>query len=704
MKKLSLRSLVNLTLLVLIVLPVTITFILYLTNPSHSLLTVKVALAATLVLAVLAFIIQNLLLGGFLKGVKKIIGKLTRVEQGNLTVDAEKGGIGRESGELADITAKLTKGFNEMVSEMYSSSTEFKHLISTVSDTFKESAKNSQDISKSTEAVTEGAVKQAEDSEICYKLSTELVGQVKAVSEATDLMSAKAELVKNMTDSGKGSIFELLEKSKLSETNIAEINKSIEGLSTMALSISNITEMITAIANQTNLLSLNASIEAAKAGEAGKGFAVVADEIKKLAEKSLGSARSIVKTIAGVQDQVNNTTGKINAITQAIMYQVEAVNKTNDAFNGIAEASEELFSQLNAVKKGINRLDNFKSSLAGSIEDISAVAAETAASSEEITSLMYSQNNSADVLVDLSADLKSLVEDLDDRLKKYVFSRVEKVKKTFAVITVLDIPFFEDTFKGAERIGKKLGVDIIRVAPKDWGKEIQTQLIEEYTQKGVDGIALGPIDAPEVREAVKKAISKGIKVVTFDNDLPDSGISEFIGTDNFSAGVSIGESTVKYLNGKGKVILSAATDINENMIARINGFKKEIGKYPEIKIVGYEANMVTTDERAEAIKKMLKEHSDVNCIVYLDYQGAETMEKLIKQVAFNAKIIGFDKTDEAMRMLKSGKANSVIVQRPEIWGELAVRRLHDLTMGKPIPSFEDAGTFEINRRNVSMYI
>jgi methyl-accepting chemotaxis protein len=702
MKKLSLRSLVNLTLMILSVLPVTITFILYMTNPSLSSQTVKIVLAATLALAVFAFIIQNVLLGGFLKSIKRIVSKLARVEQGDLTVDAEKSNI-RESGELADIAAKITRGFNEMVSEVYTSSAEVKHLINTVTETFKESAKNSQDISKSTEALTEGAIKQAEDSEICYRLSTELVGQVKVVSESTELMSAKAELVKNMTASGKNSISELLEKSKLSETNIAEINKSIEGLSTMAHSISQITEMITTIANQTNLLSLNASIEAAKAGEAGKGFAVVADEIKKLAEKSLDSARSIVKTISGVQDQVNNTTEKINSITQAIMYQVDAVDKTNDAFNGIAGATEELFSQLNAVKNGINRLDGFKSSLAESIEDISAVAAETAASSEEITSLMYSQNNSSDVLVELSADLKNLVAGQDNKLKKYVFNKVEKVKKTFAVITVLDIPFFEDTFKGAEKIGKKLGVDIIRVAPKEWGKIVQTELIEEYIRKGVDGIALGPIDAPEVREAVKKAIGKGIKVVTFDNDLPECGIGEFIGTDNFSAGESIGESTIKCLNGKGKVILSAATDINENMIARINGFKKAIGKYPEIKIVGYEANMVTTDERVDAIKQMLKEHSDVNCIVYLDYQGAETMEKLIKQVNVNAKIVGFDKTDEAMRMLKSGKLNSIIVQRPEIWGELAVRRLHDLTLGKAIPSFEDAGTFEINRRNISMY-
>ncbi|MDP4090284.1 MAG: methyl-accepting chemotaxis protein, partial [Bacillota bacterium] len=360
MKKFSLRVLANLNQILLSFLPIAVAFIVLIAASSGSSSVLKAVLAVALVLSVTAILIQNVLLGGFLKGVDKAVSRLNQAKQGNLTVITEENSI-RELDELSEVACEIIKEFDEVVSNVYSSSSEVRHMIETVTETSRESAKSAEDISKSTEAVAEGATMQAEETELTYSMSTKLVGQVEAVSDSTELMSVKAELVKNMTKSGKDSISELLEKSKLSESNISEINKSIEELSSMALDITNITEIITAIANQTNLLSLNASIEAARAGEAGRGFAVVAGEIKKLAEKSLESAQGIVKTIASVQNQVKNTTEKINSTTQTIMYQIEAVHKTNEAFNGIAEASEELFRQLNTVRSGISQLDTYKS-------------------------------------------------------------------------------------------------------------------------------------------------------------------------------------------------------------------------------------------------------------------------------------------------------------------------------------------------------
>lgn len=701
MHKISLRSTLFLTQLLLIILVVMNIFIL-LFNHSLDPALLRIILAAAVVLTVFIIIVQNLMFGSFLRGLKKLSGKFAKVEQGDLSVEPGNSHV-KELNELSGITANVIRNFNGMLSEVYSSTTEVKHMIDTVAETFRESAKNSQEVAKSTEAVAEGAGKQAEDSEACYKMSTELVDQVGVVSRSTESMSEKAEIVKEMTDSGKRSIADLLDKSRLSEANIVEINKSIEGLSSMARDIAKIIGIITAIANQTNLLSLNASIEAAKAGEAGKGFSVVANEIKKLAEKSLASAQDIVKTIAGVEEQVNNTTNNVNTITQSITYQMEAVNETNRAFVGIAGASEELFSQLKLVRKGINQLDDFKSNLAGSIENISNVAAETAASSQEINSLMYSQNNSSDVLVGLSKDLESLVSGMAAKLDKFKFDKTEKKRKTFAVIPVVNIPFFHDTFTGAEEIGRKLGVNVVRLLPERWGANFQTALIEKCIENGYEGFALGPIDAPEVREAVKKAIAGGLKVVAFDNDLPGCGIGEFIGTDNFSAGVSIGESAIKYLNGKGRIIISAPTDTNENMLARINGVKKAVENHPGVVIAAIEAAGGGVPERVETLKTMLGKEKDIDCFVYLDYQGSDIMEKLMEETGISPKIVGFDKTDTSIRLLKADKLTSIIVQRPKIWGELAVKRLNDLSLGKEVPAFEDAGTFEINRRNVSLY-
>ncbi len=695
MKKLTLRFLINAVLVVLVIIPA---FIMLIFSKGTS---VTPQILILIVLCILAGAAINLIISIFHKCLSNLSGTLKKVQNGDLTVNADEKCM-KELKGLSDISGNITKGFNDLISEVYSSFVEVRHMINTVSDTFEESAKNSQDISKSTKAVTEGAIKQAEDTEACYKLTTELVGQVGTVSESTELMSARAEIVKEMTDSGKKSIGELLDKSKLTETNIAEINKSIEGLYVMARDISKITELITAIASQTNLLSLNATIEAAKAGEAGKGFAVVAGEIKKLAQKSLDAAMGIVKTVKNVQVQVDSTTEKINAVTQAILYQIDAVHKTNDAFSGIESASEELFSQLNTVKNGMLQLESFKTSLAGSIENISAVAAETAASSQEIMSLMYSQSNSADVLMEMSSNLKNIVDGIDEKLSRYEFTKMHKVKKTFAIVVPQEMDFFNDTFKGADEIGSKLDVDVIHVIPATWDRLLQANLIEECTQKKVEGIAINPISAPEVTEAIKKAVSNGINVVTFDNDLPNCGVSEFIGTDNFAAGIHIGESTVKCLNGKGRVYISITTSNTENMIARLNGFRKVIEKYPDIVIVGMESDNGDVPPRVEAVKQALQKDPQIDCIVYFDYFGAEIMENVLQMVPYRGKIVGFDKNDAGIRLLKADKLQSMIIQRPKIWGELAIKRLNDLSLGKTVPAFEDAGTFEINKKNVNM--
>ena len=415
MRKLSLRIIICLPLLFLVVLPLSVAIILSLANvpiPMNFTL-----LAGALFLSVLAFIIQNVILGKHVQGIKKIAADLKQIEQGDLLADIEKSHFG-ELMELSSGIGLIVKELGTLVSQVYSSYDDIQYMMNIMTENFKESSKNSLNIAKTSENVANGASKQAEDSELCYQMSMELVGQVETVSESSKLMSAKAELVGSMTGSGRESITELVDKSKLSELNIAEINKSIDGLSAMTQDIGNITEIIRSIASQTNLLSLNASIEAARAGEAGKGFAVVADEIKKLADKSLSYAQSISKTVESVMEQVNSTTGRINSITQAILYQMDAVHKTNDAFSGIAQASGELFQQLNAVRKGISQLDNFKSNLMSSIENISIVASETAASSQEITSLMYSQNNSANALAEMSENLVAMAAGIEEKLSK----------------------------------------------------------------------------------------------------------------------------------------------------------------------------------------------------------------------------------------------------------------------------------------------
>jgi len=655
-----------------------------------------------IIITIVGFIIQIFLANKISNGIIKSKEVLSRVNNGDLKITAKKSNF-NELEQLSKCINSTIEVFYDLVSSIKLSSDEVKFLSDTVIDSASEAAQRASEISETSQIVVTGAHKQAEDAKTCNTITSQLINKVETISLAATIVSDKADVVKQMTVFGKSNISELISISKLSESNMKNITNSIDELNIMAENINYITEIITSIASQTNLLSLNAAIEAARAGESGKGFAVVAAEIKKLAEQSLTSGKDIVKIIAEIQAKVKTTSAEIKTTMQSSEHQIESVNKTNDAFNGISEASEELYNQFVTVGEGINQLSDYKLTLSNSIGNIALVAAEAAASTEQMSSLMYSQNNSEEILIQLGSNLSNTIKVVEAKIKVFDFEKVEKTKKVFGIVPCIDIPFFDDTCKGAKEAAKKLGIDIIWNAPKTVNGKDQAKIIEEFIQKEVSGIGLGPIESPEVRKAVDHAIKKGIFVIVFDTDLPNSGVSGFLGTNNVDAGKSLGETVIKQLNGKGKILVSLNNNILVNMKQRLEGFDKIVDKYPEIQIVATEFGSANNLERLKALKSLLLKHSDLDCLVYMDAEGANLIGTLSKDMLINAKCIGFDKSDEAIKLIKSGKLSAVIAQRPSLWGELVVRRLNDLVNAKSIPNYEDTGTFELNKMNISIY-
>lgn len=593
---------------------------------------------------------------------------------------------------------------DSVFSKVGQSADEVKHLVNTVKSTSKEASGAANQIAASAELVSKGAAEQAKDAEESTRITTELVNKFEEVANSAELMTKKADITKEMSEYGKGHINDLLEKSKLTEANMEDINSKIAELNKMAENIGQITTTMSEIAGQTNLLSLNASIEAARAGEAGKGFAVVAEQIKRLAQQSAVSSEEIKRIVVGIQNQINITTETIMSTSETIKMQTESVSKTKDVFNGISEAVEDLFNQLIEVKKGISILDAFKQKLYNSISNIYSVAQETAASTQEITTLMFSQINSSEILVQLSESFDSVIRNLEEAINKFNFTRIKAQKRSFAIIPCVNIDFFSDTRKGAEDAAAKLGVDLIWRAPESYDSGLQAKLIDEVVEMGVSGIGIGPIDGPEVRNSLKKALDKGIKIICFDTDIPDIGRDAFIGTDNFRAGMTLGEIVAKKLNNKGRVIGIQTKKQTLNQKERLSGFIEAINKYPEIEIIDiHETEENDGELRWQAVKKYLQKAPEFDCFICMDAFGSYIAAKIKEELGITPICVVFDKTEYSEKPIRDGYT-TVIAQRPRLWGELCIRRLNELCMGKTIKEKEDTGTYEINRTNLDIFI
>lgn len=633
-----------------------------------------------------------------------VVEDVKRINKGDLTAAQETSSVS-EMNEIIKEYNLVTDKFNDLIGNIDQSAEEFKHLISSVHTTSVESARIASSITSSAEDVAKGAALQAEDAAKVSVITTEFVQKIESVSNSAEEMKTKADIALEMARFGKTNIEELMTASEMTEKNMRDITVRMNDLANLAEEITQITSAISDIATQTNLLSLNAAIEAARAGESGKGFSVVADQIRKLADASLNSSKEISGIIGRIQSQTTRTTETIKGTVDTLSSQVSSVHKTKDAFVSISDALTVLFRQLLEVHDGIAGIVKFKEPLSKSISGIAAVAESAVASTEEISSLLYSQTNSAEMMVSLSSDFSDIVMRLNSQLQGFNFAHHEIARTKFAVIPCIDIVFFNETYTFAKEAAAKLGVDLFCKAPPEYDGVQQAQIIDEVVKSNTDGMGIGPIDSPEVRRSLSAAIEKGMKIIFFDTDLSDIPRLSFIGTDNIEAGRKLGDLTVKLSGGKGKVLCSTSNQTTLNLNERITGLQEVIARNKGMRIVAIDSpNSPDVEVRWQSISKSLRQHPEIDCFVCVESMGYYFAERIRREIKRDMIIIAFDKSDESLESIRRGHANAIIAQRQGLWGELIVRRLYDTMHGKNLKDFEDTGTYEINKRNISVFL
>ena len=372
--------------------------------------------AAALVLCIL--IIYLLLKINVTNEINKLLKSLKTIGEGDLTKTINL----RSSKEFS----KLSEGINVMsnnLREIIEKGLEMTRSLNESGKRLSESAdmssKGASEIATTINELAEGANEQADGATKGALTAKDVLSKAEDISRSIEDTVKNTELTKDTVLAGVEIIKYQNEKMKESVLSAEDLGSSINDLSKRADEIGDITEVITGIANQTNMLALNAAIEAARAGEIGKGFAVVADEVRKLAEGATKSALKISEIIAEIQSGIGNAKIQADKSIRAIEEQQTAVKQTEEAFIKINNVTQEAVNQVGRIAEATENIISGIHKIVDIVESQAAVSQESAAGTEEITASMQEQTSAIEEVAQIANDLAEVVGELNALISKF---------------------------------------------------------------------------------------------------------------------------------------------------------------------------------------------------------------------------------------------------------------------------------------------
>ena len=378
-------------------------------------ITVIIVIIACIVAVFTGFTISY----GIDKTIKHIITKLQKASKGDLTVVFKT----NRRDEFRILIEEINNTFSNMralISQVKILSEDASKESTDVAKTSEVFVRTTEDINLAMKEIEEGVMQQAKDAEKCLLQMDHLSLKILLMSDNTKEVNKIAEETKNTIGLGTIITKKLNDQTKSTLDITSNIVEEIENLVEKSMRINSIINIINEISNQTNLLSLNASIEAARAGDAGKGFAVVAEEIRNLSEQIKRQINDIKSIITNIQDSTKRLTITAKEAGNVMELQNAAVEDTTDSYYLINSSVDNLMVYFKNITNDVNGIEEAKNSTLEAIENISAVLEEIAASTDNVSQTASDQLLSVEQLHQSSSYLSDKSEKLYQETQRFI--------------------------------------------------------------------------------------------------------------------------------------------------------------------------------------------------------------------------------------------------------------------------------------------
>lgn len=379
--------------------------------------------AQLLIIGLIAFVLGifiSLIIGRQIsKPIKAISASAKQIANGDLSADDIQVKSKDETGILAQAFNQMTANLKVLIGQVKANS----ELIASSSEELSASAEQTTEatnqIATSIQEVASGAETQRQGAYESAQAMKEMAVGVQQVAETTSSVAELTMETNKEANNGHESLKKVINQMDTIHTVVNNSASVVQELGGHSKEIGNIIAVITSIADQTNLLALNATIEAARAGEHGRGFAVVADEVRNLAEQSKQSADQITSLIEKIQNDTNSAVAVMNQGTEEVKIGMNVVYEAEKGFNKILQLVEQVTSQIQEASAASEEMSASVEEVYASIEEISRIAKDSANYSQSVAASSEEQLATMEEIASSATSLSKIAVDLQEQVSQF---------------------------------------------------------------------------------------------------------------------------------------------------------------------------------------------------------------------------------------------------------------------------------------------